>query len=382
MDWARHPEIMKRLKDIQEKQAKQQAQGRAAKPEKSPNLKGIANPVAATLSSENNTGTTQINAAHIYMTETWAPSCTKKSVRLYTTGGISSSTTWNHQPSWASSYLYQDAAFGYPGCGYYNNDITWDVTSTINNDAGNQSTQTWGLRAADESDQLAWKQFKSGSSQITMSVTYNDPPNRPSGRATSPGGSCQYSASGAPVIGNDDVTFSASVSDNDGDNQLTNRFIILNSSGTTVYDSKTAGTSVVTGNKTTARLILTRSVMQGLQTGGDTTEFTYHWYVITTDNNNLSSKAPADDCYMKYNPLGPSAPSVTLPTSGTLGQTVAATFTAPPNCSPTGNPCPVSYVYQLGAHAPVTVTADASGNWTGNITISQVGPIELHPAAP
>jgi hypothetical protein len=323
------------------------------------------------------TSTTEINAAHVYMTETWAPSCTKKSVRLYTTGGISSSTTWNHQPSWASSYLYQDAAFGYPGCGYYTNDIAWDVTSTISNDAGSQSTQTWGLRAADETDQYAWKQFKSGTSQITMSVTYNDPPNRPSGRATSPGGSCQYSASSAPVIGNDDVTFSASVSDNDGDNQLTNRFIILNSSGTTVYDSKTAGTSVVTGNKTTARLILNRSVMQGLQTGGSTTEFTYHWYVLTTDNNGLSSTAPADDCYIKYNPLGPSAPSVTVGASGTLGQTVAATFTAPPNCSPTGSPCPVSYVYQLGAHTPVTVTADASGNWSGNITVSQVGPIEL-----
>jgi hypothetical protein len=323
------------------------------------------------------TGSTVINSAHVYMTEVWAPSCTKKSVRLYTTGGISSATTWNHQPSWSSGYLYQDAAFGYPGCGYYTNDITWDVTSTISGDAGHQSTQTWGMRAADESDQYAWKQFKSGSSNITMSVTYNDPPNNPTSRATSPGGACQYSASGAPVIGNDDVTFSAYVSDNDGDNSLTNRFIILNSAGSTVYDSKTAGTSVVTGNKTTARLILTRSVMQGLQAGGNSAEFTYHWYVITTDNNGLNSSNPADDCYIKYNPLGPSAPTLTVANSGQLGQTVAATFTAPPNCSPTANPCPVSYVYQLGARAPVTVTADASHNWSGNIPVIQEGPIEL-----
>jgi hypothetical protein len=323
------------------------------------------------------TGSTVINSAHVYMTEVWAPSCTKKSVRLYTTGGISSSTTWNHQPSWSSSYLYQDAAFGYPGCGYYTNDIAWDVTSTISGDVGHQSTQTWGMRAADETDQYAWKQFKSGSSNITMSVTYNDPPNNPTSRATSPGGACQYSASGAPVIGNDDVTFSAYVSDNDGDNSLTNRFIILNSSGTTVYDSKTAGTSDVTGNKTTARLILNRQTMQGLQAGGTTTEFTYHWYVITTDNNSLNSNNPADDCYIKYNPLGPSAPTLTVPGSGQLGQTIGATFTAPPNCSPTGSPCPVSYVYQLGARAPVTVTADASGNWSGTLPVTQLGPIEL-----
>jgi len=324
------------------------------------------------------TGSTVINSAHVYMTENWAPSCTKKSVRLYTTGGISSSTTWNHQPSWASSYLYQDAAFGYSSsCPYTNNDIVWDVSGTISGDAGHQSTQTWGLRAADETDQLAWKKFKSGGSNITMSVTYNDPPNNPTARATSPGGSCQYSASSAPVIGNDDVTFSAAVSDNDGDNHLTTRFLVLSSSGSTVYDTKTAGTSVVTGNKTTARLILARSIMQGLQTGGNSTEFTYHWYAITTDDNGLNSSTPADDCYFKYNPLGPSAPTITVPASGQLGQSVAATFTAPPNCSPTTSPCPVSYVYQTGAHAPVTVTADANGNWSGTIAVSQVGPIDL-----
>ena len=44
MDWARHPELMKRLKDIREKQAKQ-APARAANPEKSPDLKATAKPV-------------------------------------------------------------------------------------------------------------------------------------------------------------------------------------------------------------------------------------------------------------------------------------------------------------------------------------------------
>ena len=68
---------------------------------------------------------------------------------------------------------------------------------------------------------------------------------------------------------------------------------------------------MVTGNKTTARLILARSIMQGLQSGGNSTEFTYHWYAITTDDNGLNSNNPADDCYIKYNPLGPSAPTLT-----------------------------------------------------------------------
>ncbi len=321
------------------------------------------------------TGTSVIHLADLYMTEVWAPSCTAESVRLYTTGGISASTTWDNQPSWASSYSYQDAAFGYPGCGSYSRDIAWDVTATVAGDAGVRSTQTWGMRAADETNELAWKQFDSGSLNFVLSVQYNDPPNKPD-RSTSPGGACYYGASGAPVIGDDDVTFSASASDNDGDNDLTTRFVILNASGSTAYDSSSAGTNVATGDKALAKLTLTRAVMQALNTNGTTQEYTYHWYAIVTDSVGLTSPTPADECYFTYNPLGPAAPTVTVPTSGTLGQQVAATFTAPPNCG-SANPCPTSYVYQLGASTPVTVTDNSGSNWTGNLTVSQAGPIQL-----
>jgi hypothetical protein len=323
------------------------------------------------------TKTTDVHSADLYMDEVWAPSCTKEPVDLYTTYGISSATTWNHQPGLTSSATSQSAAFGYPGCGSYKNDITWDVTSNVASDASvGQSTQTWSMRAANESSDLQWKQFQSGSGYFTLSVVYNYPPNKPD-RSTSPGGGCYYGASGAPVIGNDDVTFNATASDNDGDNDLSTRFIILNSSGSTVYDSNAAGTNVVTGDNATAELLLSRSVMQGLQANGSTTEYTYHWYAIVTDDFGLSSPAPADECYFTYNPLGPAAPTVTVPSSGTLGQQVAATFTAPAGCSPSGNPCPVSYAYQLGASPPVSVADNSGSNWTGNITINQVGPIQL-----
>ena len=321
---------------------------------------------------------TQINTADLYMTEIWSASCTQEALQLRTTGAISSGTTWNNQPSWSSAYSSQNVAFGYPGCGYYKDDVAWDVTSTVKGDAGKYASQTWGLRAGDESNQLAWKQFWNGSStNITLSVTYNDPPNAPKQRATSPGGSCQFSPSTEPVIGNDDVTFSAVPTDNDGDNNLTTRFVILNSAGHVVYDSQTAGTSSVDGDNTPARLPVPRSVMRNLSPGGATTVIEYHWYAITTDDNGLTGPRPAGDCYFKYNPQGPSAPVVTIPATGQLGQAVTATFTAPAGCSSSGSPCPVSYVYQLGASKPVTVTADASGNWSGSITINQIGPIEL-----
>jgi Concanavalin A-like lectin/glucanases superfamily len=321
------------------------------------------------------TATSVVALADLYMTEVWAPSCTPEPVRLYTTGSIGSTTTWDNQPAWSSSYSSQDAAFGYPGCGYKPNDMTWNVTSTVAGDAGVRSTQTWGLRAADESDNLEWKQFYSGAKNLTLSVQYNDPPNKPD-RSTSPGGACYYGASGAPVIGDDDVTFSASASDNDGDNDLTTRFIILNASGSTAYDSSSAGTNVATGDKALAKLTLTRAVMQALNTDGSTKEYTYHWYAIVTDSVGLTNPTPADECYFTYNPLGPAAPTVTVPTSGTLGQQVPATFTAPANCG-SANPCPTSYIYQLGAAPPVTVADDSGSNWTGDITVSQVGPIQV-----
>lgn len=330
------------------------------------------------------TSASVIHSAFLYTTEQWAPSCTKTSVRLYTTGGISSSTTWNNQPSWSSSYLYQDAAYGYDSsCPYKANDVTWDVTSTIASDAGNKTTQTWGIRAADETNDLGWKQFFSGgNSQYYphMTVYYNDPPNRPASRSTSPGGSCQTSASNAPVIGNDAVTFSAYVSDDDGDNSLTTRFIILSSSGSTVYDSSVQGTSVQTGNKATASLPLVRSVMQNLQPNGTTTAYTYHWYAMTTDDNGLTNSMPSTECYFTYNPMAPSSPVVTPSSiSGQIGQPVQVSFA--PSASgcgqPTTAPCPVSYTYQLGATRPVTVTADSAGDWSGTITLRRTGPMML-----
>ena len=56
---------------------------------------------------------------------------------------------------------------------------------------------------------------------------------------------------------------------------------------------------------------------------------------------------------------------------------MAATFTAPAGCGGTSSPCPSSYSYQVGASQPVTVAANGSGNWSGNITVNQVGPIQL-----
>ena len=138
-----------------------------------------------------------------------------------------------------------------------------------------------------------------------MTVNYNDPP-EPPGRSTEPRRDRASTAPAtAPAIGNDDVTFDATVSDDDGDNDLTTRFIILNSAGTTVYDSSTAGTSVVPATTPPRNSPWPAPVMQALQAGGSTTEYTYHWYAMVTDNNGLTSSMPSDECYFTYNPQRP-----------------------------------------------------------------------------
>jgi len=327
----------------------------------------------------------QVNAAYLYMTNHWAPSCTPTAAQLWTTGGISSSTTWNNQPSWQSEVQQKYFAYGYDSsCPWQSEDVTWDVSSVMQNDVANGATsQTFGIRAASESDDSQWKQFRHGTGNTQLTIHYNDPPGKPVKRSTDPGGACQYSASDAPVIGNDDVTLSAAVGDPDTD-ALTTRFVVLNSDGSTAYDSaaQTPSQSVPTGSgkSATAYLPLSRTVIKSWHpTDGATKEYTYHWYAISTDVNQLSSPQPADDCYFTYNPQGPSAPGVSLPAgdTGVLGQPLTATFTPPPGCSPTTQPCPVTYTYQLGAAPPVTVQADGTNSWTGTITPTQLGPIQL-----
>ncbi|HEY1919621.1 MAG TPA: LamG domain-containing protein [Streptosporangiaceae bacterium] len=328
------------------------------------------------------TGSSDIQSAYLYMTEVYAPSCTQESVRLYTTKAIFKTTTWKNQPTWSANYLYQDAAFGYPGCtppeGYYKNDITWNVTSIIAGDAGQLDNQTFGLRAADETQELAWKQFWSGSGNLTMTVTYADPPNQPTSLSTSPGGSCQTNAATPAQIGDDSVIFNAYVSDNTPDTPLSTRFIIYNAAGTTVYDSATQNSSFSSGNDTTAQLPLSQAQMQSLTTPADT----YHWHAVTTNDDNLTSSA-SQTCYFTYNPNGPPRPAITLTvsnqpvTTAPLGSAVTAQF-SDPGCGSGSNPCPVSYTYQLGAAAPVTVSTSAGAGyvWSGPITVPRIGPID------
>jgi hypothetical protein len=264
-------------------------------------------------------------------------------------------------------------------------DVAWNVKSIIAGDVNPgsfKSSQPFLLEAGSETNDLYWKQFLPGYENIYLSVSYNLPPLAPAGLSTSPGGLCQAAQGNPAQIGNDDVSFSATALDQDGDGNLTTRFVLYNAGGSVAYDSASASpvTSVQTGDNATATLQLSRAVMQGLNgTASQTQQFTYYWQAQTKDGS-LTGPWSSGKCWFNYNPKAPPAPVVTP--SGTtinaqVGQAVQVSFS--PGQTPCGGsgqpPCPATYTYQVGAAQPVTVTADSTSHgWSGTIPIRRVGP--------
>jgi len=329
---------------------------------------------------------TSINSAYVYMTDQWASSCTKEPVDLRTTVAdgpnvIKSTTDWDNQPALSSTGLSQSVAFGYDsGCPYTTNDVTWDVTSTIATDAGHLYNQTWGLIAGDESNDLYWKQFLSGPSAITLSISYHNPPNQPTALANAPAGTCKSSYDSQLTIGADDVTLSATVGDVDnanGDDSLSTTFTVKSYSTGDTVDTIAVNSGNAAGGLTVSATI-PRATIEGWATGSAS----YDWYATTKDAGSPVLTSPqSETCYFLFNPAAPAAPGVTVTSSAAvIGTSFSATFTPPSGCGSSTSPCPVSYTYQMGAGTPVTVPVNdspASGDWTGNIAMNQVGPVQL-----
>ncbi|MEV0966845.1 VCBS repeat-containing protein [Streptomyces sp. NPDC049910] len=160
--------------------------------------------------------------AQFQITETHSWSCTPKPVELYLTGSISSSTTWNKQPSWSTrqdsrNYAHGNESFGCP-------DKAVDFTAkdaAVKAAAGKWTNITFGLRAPqsaeDNKDSYSWKKFKPDAKLI---VDFNRPPKAPWALDTIPstkvGATECGNGSSYVTLGNTDVTLTAQVWDPDG----------------------------------------------------------------------------------------------------------------------------------------------------------------------
>jgi hypothetical protein len=152
---------------------------------------------------------------NITMTHSW--SCSARPVELWLTGAISSSTTWNKQPTWKTKLDTLNAAHGNETYGCADAGVDFDATAAAREAASKRwSNITFGLRASSETDTYGWKRFNPNPRLI---VDYNRAPKAPWNLDTSPsthnGADCGYTAPRV-WLGNTDVRLTAYVSDPDG----------------------------------------------------------------------------------------------------------------------------------------------------------------------
>ncbi|MCH0563131.1 DNRLRE domain-containing protein [Streptomyces sp. MUM 2J] len=141
-------------------------------------------------------------------------SCSARDIQIWLTGGISTGTTWNSQPSWATWLQTKSFAHGWSSSSCPDDYEAFKVTSAAQKGAVNGwSNITFGMRAANETDTQTWRKFRATSA--TLDVVFNRAPSVPFGVKSTPGGNCN-TATGGTTVGKTNLVLSAQSSDPDG----------------------------------------------------------------------------------------------------------------------------------------------------------------------
>jgi hypothetical protein len=289
-----------------------------------------------------------LDTAKLNMKETWAYSCSARSVNLYApTGTLSASNaTWNYWDGIAlgSAVDSQNVAYGYDSsCPA--DAIPFDVKSTVLADVNaGKKTQTFLLAAADQSDKYAWKEFlETGPS---LEIRYNHTTNKPSGLHTSPSTACNGS-----IIGEGSVTLYATVSDPDKGTVGAAFKVWVTSSGTTVTTTDPQQLYYTSGSTAVLRVPVDK--LNSYTAAGGATKFS--WAVQATDYKASSSWSTT--CSFTYDRTRPGQPEIAPVTSAAIGQSLDIAISPPA----TGT-VPTSYLYQLngGPYGTVNATAGAA----------------------
>lgn len=300
--------------------------------------------------------------------EVWSYNCTAKEVDLWHTGGISSSSTYNKQPSWMGHIDSVTTAKGWssdcPG-----GNVEFDATSAVAYGAVRDgSTTTLGLRAASESDEGAWKQFASPhDTKPVLSVTYVSPPKTPSqsslklsSKLASPYLACGIDKAAAVKISGLTPTLSAVPLSADGSQSTLRPGFEVHQ-----YDASAADPVVSSGSSSA----WTTSGKAGTWTSGSLKNGQTYWFRARTQyqysyngtNGSMYSGWTAG-CWFTIDTSRPPQPTITStaypqcaapddPDSCTPngGVGVAGTFTITPGASDVA-----SYTYTLNGEKPVT----------------------------
>lgn len=150
--------------------------------------------------------------AHFAVTMTHAYSTSPRALEIFKAdSGISKSTTWNNKPGSAGVLDTISPTGTRDTCADGQQNVRFDAKKAFPSTYSGKSL-TFGLRAADEGDDSAWKRF-CGNGQLE--IKYNRAPNVPSTAklTSSPGGSCR-NGTGRPIVP-EQPTFYMYVSDPD-----------------------------------------------------------------------------------------------------------------------------------------------------------------------
>jgi hypothetical protein len=316
---------------------------------------------------------THILDATLNVFENWSSSCTARPFQVHVTGAFNGGTTWNNQPAWGAALATANTAHGHDaGCPSAGVDL--DVTSGVATAARNRTVISFGLRATDEGDELAWKKF---AVNPTLLVDYNRRPNTPAPtdlHTSVPASACATTTASAPHVSVSRLTgirLFAKASDPDGD-QVRVVFDFRPNNGTPIatptVGDKASGSTFDAAVATTVAL---------------TTGVVYAWRVTVQDVRNghvVDQSVPSAWCFIVQDNTRPSPPSITstdYPSDAYAGFTGdSGEFTFAP--SATRDTDIVSYSYGLDQPTPLsTVAARADGTAVVSITPPSYGPHDL-----
>ncbi|MFF7579147.1 LamG-like jellyroll fold domain-containing protein [Streptomyces sp. NPDC008061] len=248
-------------------------------------------------------------SAEFVVRNTWSASCSARSVELWRTKDISTSTTWNSQNAsgfWIKELPKADPfAYGFDGCAA--KDAEFNVKAAVQEAAnGGLPTMTFGLRAASESDGYAWKRF---SNKAFLRVKYNLPPKqvKMDQLTMEYGGKCKRYDDSPPRVRTLGKIYANGVTDPDGD-----KVAVQFQAGWDANDGK--------GNVARWKPALTTYKASGSQFSISLPasvlpkDKQINWYVRSYDGAQYSpwsNAGTATGCYFTYDTTAPATPTIT-----------------------------------------------------------------------
>lgn len=303
----------------------------------------------------------EILGAELNVRQIHAASCQARPTDAYRTGSIGTGTTWNNQPT---RYTLQDSNSSTTGCGTGTGMVGWDVTqgATVLADT-NAATGTFMVRARDEGDKIAWKQFDDAGAELA--VTYVSKPTRPTAvTITTPNGTIPCGTSTAvAMVGSTSVTLGVKVTSADGASASLKGVFRRHNNSTGADYPDIAGTTVASGGTSTLPWTTVENGHSYRFVAKNRVSWTYNGspgYLDSAFNENW--------CYFRVDTSRPEAPTID---STDFGECASAE--APDDCSALGevgvagdvlldtaSSDAVSYRWSLNG-GPVTTTATTAG---------------------